>query len=240
MKILRESERKLVQIGCDLHSKLLMERDRDEKGGLTRWLTGRRFVYVKIPDRPLPEKINIGPATATLYHREQKLSPNNAVCSRCLTTGHRASACANEVVCRTCKKSGHKSGHPSCSLTHEDSDKNQHSGPSTSAPVSDTAATDSPVTARPSTTTTTSSTLSPVGPSPAAGSQRRGRDTRTQSRLSFQSRSLSRSREKRPHSSQPQHRDAIKTARIDIPLSVSGTDSAGETAQAGERTSEGS
>lgn len=59
-----EIERKLVQ--------LMMERDRDERGSLTRWLTGRRFVYIRIPDRALPEKITIGSATTTLYHREQK------------------------------------------------------------------------------------------------------------------------------------------------------------------------
>ena len=52
-----EIERKLIQIGCQPHSKLMMESDRDDRGGLTRWLTGRRFVYVKIPDRPLPENL---------------------------------------------------------------------------------------------------------------------------------------------------------------------------------------
>ena len=40
-------ERKLVQLGYELQSKLMMERDRDERGSLTRWLTGRRFVYIK-------------------------------------------------------------------------------------------------------------------------------------------------------------------------------------------------
>ena len=51
-----EIERKLVQLGCEPQSKLMMERDRDERGDLTRWLTGRRFVYIRIPDRALPEK----------------------------------------------------------------------------------------------------------------------------------------------------------------------------------------
>ena len=51
-----EIERKLVQLGCEPQSKLMMERDRDERGGLTRWLTGRRFVYIRIPIA-LPKKI---------------------------------------------------------------------------------------------------------------------------------------------------------------------------------------
>eukprot|EP00745_Piridium_sociabile_P012590 TRINITY_DN19220_c0_g1_i4.p2 TRINITY_DN19220_c0_g1~~TRINITY_DN19220_c0_g1_i4.p2 ORF type:complete len:162 (-),score=22.80 TRINITY_DN19220_c0_g1_i4:188-673(-) len=101
----------------------MMEKDRDDRGGLTRWLTGRRFVYIRIPTQPLPEKVNIGNATATVYHREQKLKPENQVCSRCFTKGHAASTCQNDIVCRTCKNSGHKMGHPSCPLTSAEKDK---------------------------------------------------------------------------------------------------------------------
>ena len=138
-----EIERKLLQLGCERQSKLMMERDRDERGGLTRWLTGRRLVYIRIPDRALPEKITIGSAIekisigsaienisigsaiekitigsaiATLYHREQKNKPGNSTCSRCFTKGHLASSRTNDVVCRTCRQPGHKSGHPSCPL----------------------------------------------------------------------------------------------------------------------------
>jgi len=99
-----EIERKLLHPGCEPQSKLMMERDRDERGGLTTWLTGRRFVYIRIPDRALPEKITIGSATATLYHREQKNKPENSTYSRCFTKGHLASSCTNDIVCRTCKQ----------------------------------------------------------------------------------------------------------------------------------------
>ena len=51
-----EIERKLVQLGCKPQSKLMMERDRDERGGLKRWLTGRRLVYIRIPGRAPPGK----------------------------------------------------------------------------------------------------------------------------------------------------------------------------------------
>ena len=122
-----EIERKLLQLGCEPQSKLMMERDRDERGSLTRWLTGRRFVYIRIPDRSLPEKISIGRATATLYHREQKNKPENATCSRCFTKGHLPSSCTSDVVCRTCRQPGHKSGHPSCPH-HRQQQQHQHLG----------------------------------------------------------------------------------------------------------------
>ena len=54
----------------------MLERDRDERGWLSRWLTGRWFVYIRIP-----EKISIGSATATLYYRKQKNKPENATFS---------------------------------------------------------------------------------------------------------------------------------------------------------------
>ena len=86
-----EIEMKLVQLGCEPQSKLMLERDRDERGWLSRWLTGRRFVYIRIP-----EKISIGSATATLYYRKQKNKPENATCSRCFTKGHLTSSCTND------------------------------------------------------------------------------------------------------------------------------------------------
>ncbi|KAK7469785.1 hypothetical protein BaRGS_00036212, partial [Batillaria attramentaria] len=64
-------ESKLCQIGCKIRSKMLMERDRDEHGGLTRWLTGRRFVYIDVPQQPLPSKIHIGPCQATIFNYHQ-------------------------------------------------------------------------------------------------------------------------------------------------------------------------
>ena len=69
-----EIERKLVQLGCEPQSKLMMERDRDERGGLTRWLTGSGFVYIRIPDRALPEKI----------------STNDVVLRTCRQPGHKS------------------------------------------------------------------------------------------------------------------------------------------------------
>ncbi len=218
-----EIERKLVQLGCEPQSKLMMERDRDERGGLTRWLTGRRFVYIRIPDRALPEKISIGSATATLYHREQKNKPENSTCSRCFTKGHLASSCTNDIVCRTCKQPGHKSGHPSCPLpTDSNSSSTVVNRPQTSgtpAPAPDSADVEpdqGKTTAATTTTTTTTATLPPPA-TPLKPGSRRGRDS-TQSTLNFQGRSQSVPREKRPRSSPTQQPDSAKAARTgDLP-----------------------
>jgi len=136
-----EIMRKLEQIGCDPHSKLMMEKDRDERGGLTRWLTGRRFIYIAIPSHPLPTKVTIGFSTVSLYHREQKPQTENTVCSRCLVSGHRAATCEKDIVCRTCKKPGHKAGDPTCNLsdereqdTSDDLSANQNNTPSSPPP----------------------------------------------------------------------------------------------------------
>ena len=163
-----EIERKLVQLGCEPQSKLMMQRDRHERGGLTRWLTGRRFVYNRIPDCALPEKITTGSATATLYHREQKNKPENATCSRCFTKGHLPSSCTNDIVCRTCRQPGHKSGHPSCPLpTDSSSSSTVVERPQTSrtpAPAPDSGDVEPDqrkTTAATTTTTTTTATLPP-------------------------------------------------------------------------------
>ena len=56
------------ELGCTLRSKLILERDRDEKGKLIHWLTGRRIIYVSVPREPLPKFIQVGPFKASVYH----------------------------------------------------------------------------------------------------------------------------------------------------------------------------
>ena len=107
-----------MKAGCKPHSKMLMARDRDEKGGLTRWLTGKRFFYIKIPSHPLLSQLHTGPCKATLYHYERKAArqQQSATCNRCLIPGHSASSCQSDIVCRECRKPGHKRGDPVCPL----------------------------------------------------------------------------------------------------------------------------
>ena len=95
--------------------KMLMERDRDERECLNRWLTGRRFLYIEFPSHPLPPRLQIGPRKATLYHFEQKAArqQQSATCSR---QGRTPSFCESDIVCRECRKPGHNRGDPACPL----------------------------------------------------------------------------------------------------------------------------
>lgn len=110
----KEIEEMILKLGVKPRSQLFMERDRDESGGLTRWLTGRRFMYIEVPARPLPFKVDLGPFKASLFHLEQKVNQPKQ-CSRCLQPGHLSPHCPNDVICLACKKPGHKRGSPSCS-----------------------------------------------------------------------------------------------------------------------------
>ena len=173
----------------------------------------------------LPEKISIGSATATLYHREQKNKPENATCSRCFSKRHLAASCSNDIVCRTCKQ-GHKAGHLSCPLPTDSSssstvfERPQTSGTPAPAPKSGEVEPDqgktTAATTKTATTTTTTATLPPPA-TPLRPGSRRGRES-TQLTLSLQSRSQSVPREKRPRSSPTQQTDSAKAARTgDLP-----------------------
>ena len=44
-------ESALVKLGCVLHSFLIFERIRNKVGTLTRFLTGRRFIFIDVPPK---------------------------------------------------------------------------------------------------------------------------------------------------------------------------------------------
>jgi hypothetical protein len=118
-------EHSLKQLGCELRSAVRHERARDADGKLTRFLTGKRFVFITTPSVPLEKNMTVSFFTASIYHREQKTVQKKIVCSKCLENGHHMSVCKNDVVCRTCKKTGHKRGDPVCDLGGDrDSDNN--------------------------------------------------------------------------------------------------------------------
>ena len=98
--------------GVQLRSTIIEERDRDEKGKLTRWKTGRRFAYIDVPQTPLPKALDISIFRASLYHKEQRV-PN---CSNCLGQNHHHSTCGKPVKCRQCYQDGHRKGDPECQL----------------------------------------------------------------------------------------------------------------------------
>lgn len=66
-------------------SKLYEDRGRDRTGKLTKWKTGRRYMYIAVPPEPLPKTIKIGKFNAFLTHSEQY---RDRVCRKCLRPGH--------------------------------------------------------------------------------------------------------------------------------------------------------
>jgi hypothetical protein len=107
-----------------VRSKIIAERDRDENGKLTRWKTGRRFLYISVPATPLPSSLPVGPFKASLFYKEQSTATRqaHAECRKCLEKGHRASECTKNIKCRQCYHEGHKAGAPECQLTAQASE----------------------------------------------------------------------------------------------------------------------
>lgn len=120
------------QLGVNILSKLIAECDRDANGRLTHWKTGRRFVYIAVPAKPLPKSTRLGPFTAALYHKEQKTEERQqeAACRRCFEKGHKAAECLAPIKCRQCLQSGHKAGDPLCSFVNPSAADSEPSEPS--------------------------------------------------------------------------------------------------------------
>ena len=111
----RDIETALNRVGCVLRSSLILEKIRDNSGHLTRFVTGRRFCYINIPEKSLEHNLPVGHFTARLYYREQdKPQRKEIVCSKCLEPGHHVSVCQNPMTCRDCRQRGHKRGDPEC------------------------------------------------------------------------------------------------------------------------------
>ena len=108
-------ETALTRVGCVLRSKLMEEHYRDRDNKLTRFGSGRRFIFISVPSRPLEKTLKIGGFTASVYHKEQKAERNvNRPCGRCLQPGHTRFTCQNDIVCRDCLLPGHMRGDDRC------------------------------------------------------------------------------------------------------------------------------
>ena len=94
-------------------SRLLDERTRDDNGKLSHFKTGRRFIYIDVPKKPLPKTLQMGIFNTTLFHKEQKV----VTCFICLLQGHHSSICTSPVKCRQCFADGHKAGDAVCTMT---------------------------------------------------------------------------------------------------------------------------
>ena len=107
----KDIEDTLLKLGC----KLLSPR-RDEKGLLTQWKTGRRYIFIAVPASSLQRDIKIGIFNAKLYHREQKSQRPVLSCYNCFERGHVRRECPNLMRCRVCRQEGHKQGYQVCAL----------------------------------------------------------------------------------------------------------------------------
>ncbi len=83
----------IKRAGAKLRSPLFWERVRYPNGELSRFASGRRFVWIDLPTVPLPRTIRIGDKIATLFYREQPKQP---------------------IKCYSCGKEGHKRGDATC------------------------------------------------------------------------------------------------------------------------------
>ena len=103
-------ETALKKLGCEMRSTVRKELARDKNGKLTKWETGRRFVFITVPATPLPKLCTMGIFSAELYHREmkEKRDENRKKCANCLLPDHAAATCTNPVVCLTCFRPGHR------------------------------------------------------------------------------------------------------------------------------------
>ena len=82
-KSLRELE------GIEIRSKLYEECYRDDQGKLSLFKSGRRFVYISVPPKPLPTQFKVGKWTPTLYHYGQKEKEHNSKVSALNNVGLR-------------------------------------------------------------------------------------------------------------------------------------------------------
>lgn len=112
-----EIEHSIVKTGCELRSAIKLECYRDKDNKLTRFQTGRRFVFITVPKTPLEKTLAVAGFQAKIYHREQKTVRKDIVCSKCLQTNHHVSVCENDVVCLACKLAGHKRGDSVCAFS---------------------------------------------------------------------------------------------------------------------------
>ena len=112
-----------IKRGYKPTSDVKFECARDNDGKLTRFKTGRRFLYMEIPQSPLPTILEIGGFKAKLYHKEQKEQQEKSTkretfqCKKCLKVGHFTRECSEDsFTCYACKQPGHRRGDPRCAV----------------------------------------------------------------------------------------------------------------------------
>lgn len=72
--------------GVKIRSKMFDEHYRDDHGKLSLFKSGRRFLYIDTPPKPLPTQFQVGKWTPSLYHYGQKPKVDNK--DKTVTTGN--------------------------------------------------------------------------------------------------------------------------------------------------------
>ena len=102
----------IQSLGSKICSSLIEKRARNPSGKLTRWNTGRRFLYMEVPAKPLPRNLCVSIFTASIYHKEQTVPTCN-----CLAKGHHSSTCEAPTKCKQCFTDHHKAVDKVCPQT---------------------------------------------------------------------------------------------------------------------------
>ena len=110
--------RYLSSIGINTRSKLNFENAWDpETKSLSEWLTGKRFIYIDLPQNELKKSYKVGQYEMKLYYKEmEKETPR---CKRCFGA-HWTNTCREEERCLSCKLTGHRRGDPTCPKVIQD------------------------------------------------------------------------------------------------------------------------
>ena len=85
-----ELEAVLIRKGLKLGSRLKIKEVRDREGKLTKWRSGRQFVFIDLPKCSIERIIDVSSFKARLFYKEMQQAN---LCFKCNKPGNRAFEC---------------------------------------------------------------------------------------------------------------------------------------------------